>query len=99
MKFLKAAGYTVVGTNFRTPFGEADIVAREGDTYVLCEVKTRESEAFGTPAEAVGADKRRRYVQMARCLQMRAGKEINIRFDVLEVYGDRIVHIRNAFGA
>lgn len=96
--FLKAAGYAIVGTNYRTPFGEADIVAKSEGTYVLCEVKTRESEAFGTPAEAVGKDKQRRYRQIARWLQMRAGEEVNVRFDVLEVYGDRIVHLENAFG-
>ena len=96
---MKAEGYRIVGMNYRTPYGEADIVAQDGDTYVFCEVKTRESGTFGTAAEAVSADKRRRYIQIARYFQMRAGCETGIRFDVAEVYPDRIVHIPNAFTA
>ena len=96
---MKAEGYRIVGMNYRTPYGEADIVALVGDTYVFCEVKTRESCTFGTAAEAVSADKRRRYIQIARYFQMRAGCEAGIRFDVAEVYPDRIVHIPNAFTA
>ncbi len=85
--------------NDRTPFGEADIVARDGETVVLCEVKARQSETFGTPAEAVTAQKRRRYVNMARAMFAREGREFCVRFDVLEVTEEGINHIVSAFEA
>ena len=87
-------------TNYRTPFGEADIVAADGDTIVFCEVKTRLTEKFGTPAEAVERHKQRRYIDIARYFLMKLGRDdVNVRFDVLEVFADAINHIENAFGA
>ena len=47
----------VIASNFRTRFGELDIVARDGDTFVFVEVKTRTSIRFGTPIEAVTPQK------------------------------------------
>ena len=86
--------------NYRTPFGEADIVAPDGDTVVVCEVKARLSEAFGTPAEAVERHKQRRYIDIARYFLMKLGRgDVNVRFDVLEVFADSINHIAGAFGA
>ena len=41
---MKKRGYKILATNYRTPFGEADIVAKEGDTVVFCEVKTRSGD-------------------------------------------------------
>lgn len=99
-KYLKSLGYKILKTNYRTPFGEADIVAADGDTIVFCEVKTRLSEKFGTPAEAVEQHKQRRYIDIARYFLMKLGRDdVNVRFDVLEVFADAINHIENAFGA
>ena len=99
VKYLKKAGLRIVKVNYKTPFGEADIVAREGETFVLCEVKTRTGETFGTPAEAVDFKKQERYINIARYMQMRAGEELSVRFDVVEVFGDEINHIAGAFVA
>ena len=52
---LVAAGMTVLERNWRCPLGEIDIVARDGDVLVVCEVKTRSSTALGHPLEAVTA--------------------------------------------
>ena len=60
-RYLKKHGYKILKRNYVTPFGEADIVARKGDTYCFVEVKTRESDAFGLPTEAVNREKQRRY--------------------------------------
>ena len=46
VSYLKKRGYRILKRNFRTPFGEADILAKQGDTYCLVEVKTRISDAF-----------------------------------------------------
>ena len=54
---------------------------------------------FGTPAEAVEYHKRERYKKIARYYESLAGEELFIRFDVVEVFADRVRHIENAFGA
>lgn len=97
-KYLIAKGYKLLKRNFRTPFGEADLIVQEGDETVFVEVKTRTSEKFGTPREAVGREKQRRYYQIAQCYGERVGEEPNARFDVAEVYeDDRIEYYKNAF--
>lgn len=50
---LLDAGFSVLDRNWRCELGEIDLVARDGDTLVVCEVKTRTSTAYGTPLEAV----------------------------------------------
>ena len=75
-------------------------MAADGDTVVFCEVKTRLSEKFGTPAEAVEEHKRKRYVDIARYFLMKLGRDdVAVRFDVLEVFADSVNHIESAFGA
>ncbi len=58
-------GYAVVERRFRTRMGELDIIARDGDTIVFVEVKTRSSGSFGTPFESVTWRKRHRLCSMA----------------------------------
>lgn len=97
-EYLKARGYKILKRNYRTPFGEADLVAEDGDEIVFVEVKTRTSDLYGTPAEAVGEAKRRRYRQIARFYWMETGEEPNARFDVAEVWEDgRIEYHKYAF--
>ena len=56
-KILIDKGYTIVDKNFRSKFGEIDIVAKSGDELVFVEVKTRRSKRYGKPEEAVTAGK------------------------------------------
>ena len=62
---LERRGYAILERRYRTRFGEIDIVARDGETTVFVEVKTRVGEQFGGGAEAVTAWKQRRITQMA----------------------------------
>jgi putative endonuclease len=62
---LLASGYTVVDRNWRCPDGEIDIVALDGATIVVCEVKTRRSAAFGSPLEAITHAKSNRLYRLA----------------------------------
>lgn len=97
-KYLKKQRYKILHTNYKTSAGEADIVCRDGDEIVFVEVKTRTSDAFGTPAEAVTAKKRERYIRIAQCYWKKTEKEPNARFDVIEVWADgKIEHLKNAF--
>ncbi|NPA30788.1 MAG: YraN family protein [Chloroflexi bacterium] len=56
-RYLQARGYAILGRNVRTPYGEIDIVARDGDQVVFVEVKTRSTRGFGWPEDAVTARK------------------------------------------
>ena len=97
-KYLKKQGCKILQRNYRTPFGEADLVVVDGDEIAFVEVKTRSSCAYGTPAEAVGPDKQRRYRKIAEFYWMQTREEPNARFDVAEVFADgSIDYIKYAF--
>jgi putative endonuclease len=103
--YLERAGLTIVERNWRCPVGEIDIVGLDGDTLVLCEVKTRRTVAKGTPEDAITAAKRRRYAKLAAAYVQTAGIEpVTVRFDVitlLVIAEDRALlrHYRAAFVA
>ena len=97
-EYLKKLGMKIVKRNYKTPFGEADIIAEFQDEIVFVEVKTRTGEAYGAPSEAVTQNKKQRYYQMAKLYGLSLGIEPNARFDVVEVWADgRISHIEYAF--
>ena len=101
---LRRAGYKILYRNFRgRTGGELDIVCRNGDTLVFVEVKTRASEEFGRPFEAVRPDQQRRISRGALAwLRMLDNPDILFRFDIVEVVmrerrRPRVEVIRNAF--
>jgi putative endonuclease len=93
-----ANGYEVVARNWTCRDGELDLVVRRQRVIVFCEVKTRSTNAFGSPAEAVNRAKRQK-------LRVLAGKWLDdypvpareIRFDVVSVVGDAVEVIEGAF--
>ena len=96
--YLKKQGCTILKRNFRTPFGEADLIAKDGDEIVFIEVKTRTSDRYGKPSEAVVKDKQKRYKLIAKFYWLQTGEEPNARFDVAEVYADgKIEYLKYAF--
>jgi putative endonuclease len=102
-RYLRSCGYMVVARNYRPAGGEveADIVARQGETIVFVEVKSRASVDFGSPDRAIGGDKRKNIVRAARAYATRAGIEWNqVRFDTISVVltdPPTIVHQKDAF--
>jgi putative endonuclease len=96
--YLAAAGLRIVRRNFRSPDGEIDIVAQEGETIVFVEVKTRASKSFGSALSAVDARKRRRLRAVAADFLQFFAPAAKARFDVLTVNGGRMTLHRNAFG-
>ena len=103
-RFLKHSGYKILLRNFRgRSGGEIDIVCRDNDTLVFVEVKTRASEDFGRPFEAVNREKRKRISRGALAwLRMLDNPDILFRFDVVEVViadgaQPRVELIKNAF--
>lgn len=84
--YLTDAGLRVLDRNWRCREGELDIVARDGDALVFCEVKTRRGTGFGHPAEAVTPQKQRRLRLLAqRWLAAHDEHAPDLRFDVVGV--------------
>lgn len=65
VKFLVQRGCEIVGQNVRTPYGEIDIIAKQGDIILFVEVKTRTSNTMGLPEESITARKREHMVACA----------------------------------
>ncbi|MDF1542501.1 MAG: YraN family protein [Anaerosomatales bacterium] len=103
--YLERIGCTVVERNWRCPSGEVDIVALDGPTLLIVEVKTRKTPSAGTPEEAVSPTKQRRLVRIARHYLAHAGlDDADVRFDVIAIRpiaDDRALlrHHRAAFTA
>jgi len=102
-RYLRRRGMKILERNLRTPVGEIDLIARHGKILVFAEVKTRRSDAFGTPQEAVGAVKQRQIIRAAQWyLGDGKGRGLQPRFDVIAVRpgpaGALVEHIQNAFG-
>jgi putative endonuclease len=102
-RHLEDAGMTILDRNWRCAEGEIDIVASDGDTLVVCEVKTRSGLAFGDPAEAVVPAKAARLRRLAlRWLASHGLGWRDLRFDVVTVLrraegGPLVRHLRGAF--
>lgn len=98
--FLKKAGMKIIARNVRVGSDELDLIARQDDTLIFVEVKTRADETFGRPAAAVDRAKRKNLSRAAiNFLKKRKLRPPYIRFDVVEVIGDKpeIRHIPDAF--
>lgn len=105
LSFLKKQGCRILKTNYRTCFGEIDIIVKDKDIHCFIEVKSRNSHRFGLPQEAVSVLKQRR---MNKCALVYL-KENNLldkkaRFDVISILDPlgkvpQINFIKNAFEA
>lgn len=101
--YLKSSGYRILERNFSCRTGEIDIIASQVDTIVFIEVKTRSSEKYGSPSEAVRPGKQGRIVKTALYyMQSKGLLDHMCRFDVIELTADeenryRINLIKDAF--
>ena len=87
---LVERGMVVLDRNWRCPLGEIDLVLRDGDTLVVCEVKTRTSHDFGTPHEAVTPAKLARLGRLAAAwLAAHGASPAEVRLDLVAVVRPR----------
>lgn len=103
-RHLRRQGFRILARQYRTAWGEVDLVALDGNVIVFVEVKTRRSDAAGIPAEAVTFEKQKHLTRAALAYLKRFNRlEQTARFDVVSILwpeGSRepvIEHIRNAF--
>ncbi len=103
VQFLAARGLTILARNFRRRAGEIDIVALDGTTLAIIEVRARSSRDFGGAAASVGARKQRRLIRAAQLLLAAhpQWRSLPARFDVIVEEGNgvdaRMEWIRHAF--
>lgn len=101
-EFLKAKGYKILQCNYRTKFGEVDIIAEDKGTICFVEVKARHSDVFGEPSEAISRHKQRQISKSAICyLKENNAFGRSARFDILTLLytknSPEIDLIRDAF--
>lgn len=101
---LAANGYRILETNYKNRFGEVDIIAKDDQTLVFVEVKSRRSSRFGTARASITPTKRRRISMVALgYLKYNGGTRQKARFDVVALDARapegafRIEIIKNAF--
>jgi len=99
---IKQLGYRSILRNYRCPLGEVDLIAKDGDTLVFIEIKTRKGRSVGYAKEAVNEKKRRQLSKVALAYMKSEGCcDLRARFDVVAVSLGRgepeIEVIKNAF--
>jgi len=102
VKFLRKKGYRIISRNYKNYIGEIDIIAKDGETVVFIEVKTRANDSFGFPFESVHRKKRQKLKNLALLYLKKLGEELPVRFDVLSITcaengNMEIDHIQDAF--
>ncbi len=107
VKALRKNGYKILERNFRTKTGEIDIIAKDKEYTCFVEVKLRKTNCFGSPADAINEQKRRRIISAAKYYAVKNGLyESPLRFDAVlinaEAKGERLINtqieiIKDAF--
>lgn len=93
-------GYAFVGRNYRSRYGEIDIIIKNSQYIVFAEIKTRNKNSPAKPSESVDRRKRKRILTTAAIYLEENPTDLQPRFDVIEIiYGSNIHinHIENAF--
>ncbi|UCH81906.1 MAG: YraN family protein [Nitrospiraceae bacterium] len=85
VKFLEQTGYVIIQRNFKTAIGEIDIIARDNESLVFIEVKTRESLDFGYPYESVTRAKRKKIANVASLFLKKLRELPQCRFDIVSI--------------
>jgi putative endonuclease len=103
LAYLKEQGFRILARDWRSRLGQADIVAEDGETLVLVEVKARRGAAFGPPQEAVDARKQRKLRTLLELYRAQNHRQQQpCRIDVLALLMDSAMgvvsteHIRDA---
>lgn len=91
-------GMVLLEHRYRTKTGEIDLILMDGETVVFAEVKTRRTGNPGNGLSAVNRTKQKRITQSAMLYLMRMGRmQAPVRFDLVEIVGEEILYVPNAF--
>jgi len=86
-QYLRRQGYEIIARNWRSRFGEIDIIARNGGSLIFIEVKTRSNAGFGGPEAALDMHKHLSVVE----------SDLPVRFDLVALQGEKITLYKGAF--
>lgn len=97
---MESIGYDIIEQNFRCRIGEIDIIAKDKNTLVFVEVKYRSTLSYGYSGEAIDKRKQQKIYRSAEfyLAANRISASISCRFDAVLLDGNKISHIKNAFG-
>ena len=96
--YLTEKGYEIIERNFDTDRGEIDIICKNDEFMVFVEVKYRKSGRYGLPREAVTYAKQKKIRKAASYyIAVNKIRNMDFRFDVIEIIKDEITHLENAF--
>lgn len=96
--YLEQQGYEILQYNYRCRFGEIDLIAKDGEYLVFCEVKYRRDQKAGNPLEAVDVRKQKNIWKVAEYyLMQHRAVGVPCRFDVIGIENEKIILIKNAF--
>ena len=102
--FLINNGYNILDMNYRNKYGEIDIICRNNNLIIFCEVKSRYTNSFGIPMESVTYYKQRQIIKVSSYyILINKLNKYNIRYDVIEILFNTfnqnftINHIKDAF--
>ena len=99
MEYLIEKGYSELGRNYYSRYGEIDLICRDKNKgeIVFVEVKYRKSIEYGSGLESITRSKQRKLVKTAFLyLKDKKIKDTPYRFDIISILGDKIEHIENA---
>ncbi|MFA5449747.1 MAG: YraN family protein [Clostridia bacterium] len=98
-KYLESIGMRILDRNVSySGIGEIDIVAKEGNTLVIVEVKYRSTKGYGHPLESVTKSKVRKIIKATECYLAESRPTYDaLRFDIVSVLDGEAEHIPNAF--
>jgi putative endonuclease len=102
-RYLRSRGYNIIARRFRLEdgSGEIDLIARQRNTLVFIEVKTRRTNSYGAPERAVDPEKERKIVRAARSYTLKSGADwAQVRFDIISIVIAKppvVTHFEDAF--
>ena len=86
VKYLKKNKFKILDRNYRSKFGEIDIIAHNKDYLIFVEIKTRKVNSMTLPVESVNFDKQNRIIKTAYCYIQSENSKLQPRFDICEVF-------------
>jgi putative endonuclease len=95
LQFLQKLGYQIIDKNFKKKHGDIDMIAMDGETYVFVEVKTRSSNLYGAPEDAITPFKIRHLIRSAQYFcSINKLSDISMRIDVISILTDENLEVK-----
>lgn len=97
-EYLRKKGYDILACGYHSRYGEIDIIAFKRGITAIIEVKTRTNSNFAEAMEFVDSRKQQKIKLTTQQWLVASGEDLQIRFDVIEVYPNNVInHLENAF--